>query len=263
MNTPVASSVTHQHLLSTVLSEAMDRPELTIVDIGCGSGTLTRFLRNSIAILRPEYAVKVTGFDVSDFAPDDNSNLSSDTAVIRSGEPWPYEDHSVDIMVSNQVLEHVSDEKFFFSEISRCVKKDGISIHLFPLKNVIWEGHVYVPLAHRIPSPGFIRMMSLIFGSEKGKNIPGGHEREFGECAADYIRKYTAYRTMAELKRAATPYGLQVSFDYTPYFYTAKLRASLGRRPKFTYRSSPTFENLSCYALRYVSSITLVTRRIA
>jgi hypothetical protein len=102
--------------------------------------------------------------------------------------------------------------------------------------------------------------MDRIFGSEKGKNIPGGREREFGECAADYIQNYTAYRTMSDIKSAADASGLRASFDYTPYFYTSKVRAVLNRQPKLEYRRRPIFENLSAYALRYVSSITLVTR---
>jgi hypothetical protein len=103
--------------------------------------------------------------------------------------------------------------------------------------------------------------MDGIFGSEKGKKIPGAHEREFGECATEYIRNYTAYRTMSEIRSAADACGLRASFDYTPYFYTSKVRALLNRQPKLGYRRWPRFENLSSYALRYISSITLVTRR--
>jgi len=257
---PVPTSITHQHLLSVIVTEAEARSVIRVVDIGCGGGALTRFLQASLSQLLPNCTVEVTGFDVSDFAPDENTNLESDTRVVSTGEPWPYGDHSVDIMISNQVLEHVSDDDFFFAETSRCLKPDGVSIHLFPLKNVIWEGHVCVPLAHRIPSPGFIRVMDRIFGSEKGKNIPGGYEREFGECAADYIQNYTAYRTRRQLVRTANLYGLQASFDYTPYFYTSKLRAFFKRSPRLKYGKWPVIENLSVYGLRYISSITLVVR---
>lgn len=257
---PAASSITHQHLLAAIVAESDDKRTLSVVDIGCGGGVLLRYLRTSLPQLLPDCEVEVSGFDVSDFAPHGNTNLETGTTTVLQGDPWPYDDHSVDVMISNQVLEHVSDEQFFFAETARCLKSDGVSMHLFPVKNVVWEGHVYVPLAHRITRPGFIRVMNRLFGSEKGKNIPGGREREFGECAADYIRSYTAYRTKRELFDAARSHGLQASFDYTPYFYSSKLRAIANRSPVLKYSKRPRMENFSFYFLRYLSSITLVLR---
>lgn len=219
-----------------------------------------RYLQASLPQLLPGRDIEVSGFDVSDFAPDESTNLEGTTRTVTSGEPWPYDDHSIDVILSNQVLEHVSDADFFFRETSRCLKADGVSIHLFPLKNVIWEGHVCVPLAHRITRPGFIRVMDSIFGAEQGKNIPGGHEREFGECAADYIRKYTAYRTRRQIVAAARSCGLAATFDYTPYFYTSKIRSIAKRSPKLQYSKWRALENLSSYPLSYVDSITLVLR---
>ncbi len=139
---PCPTSITHQHLLSAIVTEAGDRPTLSVADVGCGGGELTRYLRSALPQLLTGCNIDVSGFDVSDFAPDDNTNLEFDTPTVRTGDPWPYTDHSVDVMISNQVLEHVSDAQFFFAETSRCLKLDGVAIHLFPLKNVIWEGHL-------------------------------------------------------------------------------------------------------------------------
>jgi SAM-dependent methyltransferase len=256
---PAATSITHQHLLSTITTEAANRSSVKVVDIGCGGGVMMRYLRKSLPMLLPACAIEVSGFDVSDFAPHDNTNLESDTLTVRTGEPWPYADKSVDVMISNQVIEHVGDASSFFSEISRCLKIDGVSIHLFPLKHVLWEDHVSVPLAHRVPRPGFIRAMSKITVGQD-KNIFGGSESDFGQRAADYLKKYTSYRTRRELTKAARSYGLRPSFDYTPYFYTSKLRAIAGRTPKLKYSQHPMIENFAFFFLRYVSSITLVLR---
>jgi SAM-dependent methyltransferase len=257
---PAPSSITHQHLLSVIASEADDRSSLKVVDIGCGGGAMMRYLRQSLPALLPACLIEVSGFDVSDFAPPGNTNLESDTLTVRTGEPWPYGDKSVDIMISNQVIEHVDDGEFFFSEISRCLKRDGVSVHLFPLKHVLWEDHVAVPLAHRFSRPGFIRAMSKIVSTERGKNFGRGSGKEPAECAADYLNKYTAYRTRRELTKTARSHGLRISFDYTPYFYTSKLRAVTGRAPKLKYSPHPMMENLAFFFLRYVSSITLVLR---
>jgi len=260
MSVPRASSITHQHLLAAVATEMRGRSRVKVVDAGCGAGGLIKYLRAGLPALLPGAAIEIDGFDASDVAPHGYSNLASDTKTVSTGDPWPYSDHSVDVIISNQVLEHVVDPAFFFREVSRCLKPDGISIHLFPLKNVIWEDHVCIPLAHRITNPTFIRTMAKIFFKERALAIPGGKEREFGECAADYIRKYTRYMTHREAKRFTADAGLVASFDYTLRFYTSKLSSMRNREPVYFYPKTPTLDNLSYWFARYVSSVTLVLR---
>jgi methylase of polypeptide subunit release factors len=66
---PAPSSITHQHLLSVIASEADDRSSLKVVDIGCGGGAMMRYLRQGLPALLPACLIEVSGFDVSDFAP--------------------------------------------------------------------------------------------------------------------------------------------------------------------------------------------------
>jgi SAM-dependent methyltransferase len=260
-----ASSITHQHLLASVATEMRGRSTFKVVDVGCGGGALINYLRVGLPAILPGVGIDVDGFDVSDFVPDWYTKLTSATKAVRSGDPWPYADHSVDVIISNQVLEHLFDPAFFFREVARCLKLDGISIHLGPFKSVIWEDHVGVPLAHRITKPTYIRVMAKMLLKEgtlkrRALDLPGGEEREFGECAADYIRKYTRYMTHREAKRLTADAGLRVSFDYTPRFYVSKLRSMVKRPPIYFYPKSPTFDNMSYWFARYISSITLVLR---
>jgi SAM-dependent methyltransferase len=260
-----ASSITHQHLLAAIATEMRGRPTFKVVDVGCGAGKLIHYLAVGLPAIFPGAAIEVDGFDVADFAPHGHSNLASETKTVRSSDPWPYPDNSVDVIISNQVIEHVFNPAFFFREVARCLKLDGISIHLGPFKNVIWEDHVCIPLAHRITKPAFIRVMAkVLFKNQRFKQraleIPGGEEREFGECAADYIRKYTRYMTHREAKRLTADAGLTASFDYTPRFYISKLRSMGKRPPVYFYPKAPTFDSLSYWFARYISSITLVLR---
>jgi SAM-dependent methyltransferase len=260
-----ASSMTHQHLLASIATEMRDRPTFKVVDVGSGTGKLMNYLRRALPAILPGAAIEVDGFDVSDFAPHGCSNLASEMKAVRSGDPWPYAQNSLDVIISNQVIEHLFDPAFFFREVARCLKLDGISIHLGPFKNVIWEDHVCIPLAHRIPRPAYIRAMAkLLFRNRRLKQraleIPGGEEGEFGECAADYLRKYTRYMTHREAKRLGADAGLRASFDYTPRFYLSKLR-SIGKRPPvYFYSKTPSIDNLSYWFARYISSITLVLK---
>ena len=47
-------------------------------------------------------------------------------------EKFPFEDHTMDIVIANQIIEHTKDIFFICSEISRIVKKEGIVIIGFP-----------------------------------------------------------------------------------------------------------------------------------
>jgi SAM-dependent methyltransferase len=255
-----ATSITHQHLLASVATEMRGRSTFKVADVGCGGGGLIRYLRVGLPAIFPNAAIEVDGFDLSDIAPHGNSNLASDTKTVRTGDPWPYADHSLDVIISNQVIEHVFDPAFFFHEVARCLQPGGVSIHLGPFKNVIWEDHVCIPLAHRIAKPAYIRAMAKLFFKPRALAIPGGKEREFGECAADYIRKYTRYMTHREAKRLTAEAGLRVSFDYTSRFYLSKLRSMCKREPFVFYRRTPNVDNLSYWFARYISCITLVLR---
>lgn len=258
---PKSLSITHQHLLAAVATEMRNRTTLRIIDAGCGNGILIKYLQDGLAALLPQCQTTVTGFDISDFAPHGHSNLTEGTQTIKTGEPWPYSDHSVDVILSNQVLEHVFTPDLFFREIARCLKQDGVSIHLFPLKHVIYEDHVCIPLAHRICKPGFIRTMAKIgFFKERALAIPGGKDCEFGECAASYLKSYTRYLTCKQVRRIAASIGLKISFDYTSRFYTAKLRSLRKLDPVYFYPPTRVSDNLAFWAAKYVSSITLVLR---
>jgi len=261
-----ASSITHQHLLSTIATEMTGRKVLRVVDVGCGGGVLTRYLRASLPELLPGCEIEVCGFDISDFAPHDNTNLEPDTVTVRSGDPWPYRDQSIDVMISNQVLEHVGDHRFFFGQIARCLKPDGVSIHLAPVREVMYDGHVCQPLVHKIRNRKLAcRMVKFFravgFYSHRHASIlPRQPGQKFPEYAVDYLARYCNYIPARDIINCARAAGLSVSFDYTPYFYTSKLRAMARRPPRFIYSRHRHIENVSAYLLRYLSSVTFVVR---
>jgi SAM-dependent methyltransferase len=66
---------------------------------------------------------RVIGIDVSDGGRD---NVFIDEFHKIEGDRWPVESASIDLLVSDAVLEHVSDPDRFFSECSRVVKPGGV-----------------------------------------------------------------------------------------------------------------------------------------
>jgi SAM-dependent methyltransferase len=96
-----------------------------VVDVGCGRGQRRddpcRF-RRELADLRSE-GREVIGLDVSS-AGKENPYIDV-FHQIGASDKWPLADGSVDLIVSDYVLEHIADPTAFFSEVSRVLRAGG------------------------------------------------------------------------------------------------------------------------------------------
>lgn len=102
------------------------RPDAVAVDLGAGRGAWfegdesdfrrrTRLLKGHVA--------KVVGLDVDEAVL---QNRAVDSAfVIDAGGHWPLDDGSVDLVVSDYVIEHVSNVRQFVEEVRRILKPGG------------------------------------------------------------------------------------------------------------------------------------------
>lgn len=284
---PPAVSITHQHLLAcmatVVDAGSLDRP-LRVLDLGCGNGEMIAFVSAALPILQPGCELEIHGLDVADsgvqasgfFARTlgalherfPNIDWENRLSLVTSKEAWPYPDEYFDFIYSNQVLEHVADHDLLFREIRRTLCAGALSVHLFPLIHYLQEGHIHIPLAHRVRGHGPLRSY-IKFMSRLGFGSFGEHRREFGmtldqyaEEHADYLTFMTNYLTAKELLAAAKRSGLRADFRFTAGFYLAKLRAMLRRPPVYKYDAPrPLRDALAFFALKRVSSITLVLEK--
>jgi SAM-dependent methyltransferase len=278
-----ARSITHEHLLAVVATELERRAAsgpVRILDVGCGDGALIEYLVRRIPEVLPGRAVELHGFDVRDHGVQADGFMDAALASLQAAypgvpwasrltsarqvDPWPYEDGSFDVVLSNQVLEHVHDHDRFFAEMHRVLRENGYAVHLYPLKHYVWEGHLQLPLVHRIQHFELLRasiegLSRLGFGKYAQHRRDYGSDLEtFAERHADYMLHYTNYLTYREVLRFAKRHGMRPSFRYTKEFYLLKLRSIAGWMPRVRYRRQSAFvEWLSVMALRYVSSITL------
>ena len=162
---------------------------------------------------------------------------------IADADPWPYAADSFDVVVSNQVLEHVRDHDRLFAETRRVLKDGGYAVHLFPLKHYVWEGHLLLPFVHRIGYYDLLRWyISCLSWLGLGKFRT--HEREFGttlpvfaERHADLLLHYCNYLSYRQVLALAKRHGLRPSFRYTKEFYSAE--AADDARPAREDRVSP------------------------
>ena len=236
-----ATTITYEHLLSIINTEVKrfsKRETVRVLDIGRGDGHLLAYLRENLPKLNPAMTFEIYGFDVKDHGVQKDGFLNNTVsylsmmfpnvhweermAMICTDEPWACPNEFFQVVISNQVVEHVNDHHRYFSEIHQVLSWDGYSVHLFPLKSHIFEGHLLLPFVHRIINYDllveYIRWLSRL-----GLGKFRAHRREFGvaldeygEAHADYMRHFFQLLiTYREALRFGKKNGLRTSFIYT------------------------------------------------
>jgi SAM-dependent methyltransferase len=279
--TRLATSITHRHLLSvlnTKLFESRrDSGLLRVLDIGCGNGQLVIYLQELLELYHPQLSIEVYGFDVSDSQVQfsgffqqtldmlgsrrPNVDWNARLKLISSTEVWPYDDGAFDITVSNQVGEHVADHAWFFKQNHRVLGNDGFAVHLFPLKNYIIEGHMFLPFPHYLTQWNsqrlYIKLLSKL-GLGRWKRMSDKVSLDdFAESFADFLTYYCNYISKGKLVRLCKQSGFRVGFEFTGEFYWAKLRDIFRRPSKFEYRESAC-SIVSIHFYKWLNGITLI-----
>ena len=280
------STVTHAHLLACIRGELpdlrSDRP-LRVLDAGCGNCALLEYLHRSFASLESSISVELYGFDISDPHVQESDFLaagvqrlekldpsvpwSDRTKTITANDPWPFPSDFFDIVVSNQVLEHVADHAHFFAQLSRVLRPGGVSLHCFPLEECLWEGHLKMPLVHRVRGHHqrrdlIARLNRLGFGRHRPTET-GLSYAQFAENHADYLNLYTNYLGARELLRIAKRSRLRATVVYSAGLYAQKIRMLLGMPLQLRYRAphGGALSTLVFWILKHVSSVTLRVQR--
>lgn len=283
-----ALSATHAHLLAVIAGEAHRRPGLAtplrVLDVGCGDGLLMQFLHRALPHALGGRPVAVFGFDVAghgsqhgDVFGAARARLSADAPevdwtdrlrVIAEGAPWPFDDAAFDLVVSNQVLEHVADGGHFFAELARVLRPGGVSAHLFPSGHLIVEPHLGTPFAHWLGNGDLVAWWLATWArlgpSAYGRWAAGGSRTvaDYARVHADYLQRFTHYRTQADLHGLVKAAGLHGTFAYTPGYLACALRRRRGRPVALRLdQPGPLGAALASLALRHLISVTLVASR--
>lgn len=232
-----------------------------ILDAGCGDGRL-------LGLLAQRFPGKLCGFDSASYGlqPDHAvGSLAGPGADIRFTEPdgtWPFEDEQFDVVVSNQVCEHVVDLENFCAENARVLKPGGFAVHAFPLKHMWIEPHMHLPLVHRVRDHNLrqwliARFSQLGLGIYRKQAVPAGVSLEqFATEHADYARTFTTYRTWREVCAEFHSHGFRVSYRYTSLLPQRGL-ARLAGRERAGWPLPPLVEAAAFPALRAFVSCTL------
>lgn len=137
----------YQYCTQFALTRACAKPEFSVLDYGCGAGQIVKLMR---AAGLDAYGCDVyyEGGDVSGTVP---SELLGSRVLQMTDGRIPFGDAAFDLVISNQVMEHVPDLDAVLCEIARVLKPGGTCLSLFPHLECWWEGHCNIPLLHRLP----------------------------------------------------------------------------------------------------------------
>jgi SAM-dependent methyltransferase len=196
----LAVDVNRRYFVDYVLRSTGDG---RVLDFGCGAGEVVRLLRSE--------GIECYGADVFyEGAGDRGDPLVSpmvENGFVREIGPdgrLPFEDDSFDLIVSDQVFEHVEDLEAVLDELDRVLRPDGRMYHHFPSKEVLREGHIGIPLAHRLPRgrlrAGYTHLLYRFgFGTHRdGRPTASG----WVAWKLDWIDRYCVYRPYRALRRS-------------------------------------------------------------
>lgn len=123
--------------------------KLFILDYGCGEGRFVRRLLDSGFANVHGTDLLVHGNDREREQTAERLASQFNFYLMNESGQTPFEDNSVDVVVCNQVMEHVADKESLISEVWRILKRNGFAIFVFPVSDAIIEHHVKLPFFHR------------------------------------------------------------------------------------------------------------------
>jgi SAM-dependent methyltransferase len=104
---------------------AILEPEFTVLDIGAGRGSWFHLEKSDYRKRLRTIKGKVREYICADIDEVVLTNPTSDRNLMIRDNRVPLEDESVDVIISDYVLEHVLDVAGFLNEISRLLKPGG------------------------------------------------------------------------------------------------------------------------------------------
>jgi SAM-dependent methyltransferase len=127
-----------------------------VLDDGCGIGTYVRRLAPHVG--------EVVGIDYElDRVREAAATPERPLVLCAAGEHLPFPDDSFDVVISNEVIEHVADDGMAVAEMARVLRPGGRAVIFCPNRwypveqhGVYWRGRYHfgnIPLVNYLPDP--------------------------------------------------------------------------------------------------------------
>jgi SAM-dependent methyltransferase len=231
----------------------------TILDFGCGAGKL-------VAAGLAE-GLDFAGADVyygGSKTREDAERAGLLGTAIREMQNGRIDspDAAFDLVVNNQVMEHVDDLDATLREIHRVLKPGGAVLSLFPSRDVFREGHIGIPFAHWFAKGSRTRfyyawaLRALGFGTWK-EQAPTARQWAIDKLA--WIDAYTRYRSRSEIFAAFRRYFRNDLIE--PQYIRYRLLARPGRKSFADALSLPLATPLACALFRKLAFLVILSRK--
>lgn len=231
-----------------------------VLDLGCGAGGMVQEARN-----------KGLQFYGCGFALRDD-DYAANQALIENGflrtikeEPYtlPFDDGFFDVVISDQVFEHVMDYPTTLRETQRVLKPGGKFLHVFPSRYSVLEPHLWVPFGGMMQSRPWLMLWALLGVRNRfQKDLSAAETVEANKA---FLTTHTNYLPKRELRRLFGEYYTDVEFveqlflkqsrrgnqayrlskvlPFLPKIYSAaRCRVMTGRRPAVATQRNETAE---------------------
>jgi len=183
--------------IEAVLSDFIKQSTLTdlsILDIGCGNGEIISYFKKNNN--------KTYSVDVLDQR---SKKAMIDVYKIVDSAELPFESEFFDVIISNHVVEHISDQNIHMQEIYRCLKKNGVCYYATPNRNFLVEPHHKIPFIHYFGHRFFHGFLKLMKQYEE--NI---YLLSYGEMITSFARnRFEYYEYTAEIIKYQEKYHLE------------------------------------------------------
>lgn len=194
------------HLIC-IFEELKDRRDCFILDHGCGTGLNVCFLfvkgfnnvrgidlggRGEILTALNEYLVETGKADEPLYA-------------IYDGKQTAFPDETFDLIYSHQVIEHLSESDFevYFTEEARIAKPNGVIVHEFPHRWMLYDGHLRTYFVHMLPDRQLRAVLSM--AGRPSANVVGNgvYLRSFREITRRLLIRFVDIEdlTLSRLRR--------------------------------------------------------------
>lgn len=179
--------------LAIVQENSQIRIGAKVLDLGCGNGDVVQAWR--------DLGYQAYGCDFKFKQGERVERLLADGRIsLIEQKPYrlPYPNQTFDVIITNQVMEHVADYSSTLAEIRRILKPEGCCLHIFPSRGVLIEPHVFIPFATILQNRQWIALWALLGlrrASQRGLTW-----RRVAEQNYSYLRSSTNYLTAAELR---------------------------------------------------------------
>jgi SAM-dependent methyltransferase len=251
--------VTNRFVLDFAQNFDRRHPAAAMLDFGCGTGAVVEAARAA--------GLHMVGADVFYAGSQDRVRAGQTgllgSAIFESRDGClPFPDASFDLVTNNQVLEHVPDLDATLGELERVLKPGGTLLSLFPARDVLREGHIGIPLAHRFRKDSRTRFLYtwalrwLGLGTWK-EQAPT--RRQWAADKLRWIDTYTFYRSRREIFRAFDVYFRSELRE--PDYIRYRLRDVAWRSPVVRLLDLPFVPAAASALFRKLAFLAIVSRK--